>query len=53
MITCPNCGSVAEDDSVYCAECGFKLDSSTKASQKVSQDNQSQEKKIRFVKQKK
>ena len=30
MIICPNCGSNQEDDSIFCDECGFKIDTKAK-----------------------
>ena len=55
MATCPNCGSTTEEDSVYCAECGYQL--TKKEDKQVSQtskpDPTTGPKKIKFVRQKK
>lgn len=53
MTICPNCGSEQEDDSIFCEECGFQINSeiSVKKHPKepVHESNPPAKKKIRFI----
>ena len=51
MTICPNCGSDAEDDAVFCEQCGFKIDD-RKVSSSDKQNTNQEKKKIKFIKRK-
>ena len=55
MTICPNCGSNQEDDSIFCDECGFKINDKAEPFSKPLEPrkNPPGKKKIRFVKHKK
>lgn len=50
---CPNCGSDQEDDSVFCEECGFQINSEnpskTPSRESVQESNSPVKKKIKFI----